>query len=59
MSDTKTDRSDEEQLAEVIWAASRADEGTISATGANIVARAVLGSEWLAERDARLVRSDR
>lgn len=32
------------ELAEVIWKASRADEGTISATGADVVARAVL--EW-------------
>lgn len=32
-------------LAEVIWHASRADEGTISATGADVVARAVLS--WL------------
>lgn len=31
-----------ESLAEVIWETSRADEGTISATGANIVADAVL-----------------
>lgn len=30
-----------DRLAEVIWEASRADEGTISATGANIVAAAV------------------
>jgi hypothetical protein len=29
-------------LAEVIWVASRKDEGTISATGANIVAQALI-----------------
>ena len=31
-------------LAKVIWEASRADEGTISATGANTVADAILAS---------------
>jgi hypothetical protein len=31
-----------ERLAEAIWNASRADEGTISATGAGIVADALL-----------------
>lgn len=31
-----------ERLAEAIWTTSRADEGTISATGAKIVARALL-----------------
>jgi hypothetical protein len=31
-------------LAKVIWEASRADEGTISATGANIVADALIAS---------------
>ena len=37
---------DVDTLAEIIWNASRADEGTISATGANVVARAVLSSDW-------------
>jgi hypothetical protein len=37
-----------EALAEVIWSASRADEGTISATGANVVADAILTSPALA-----------
>lgn len=32
-----------DKLAETIWNASRADEGTISATGANHVAKAVRG----------------
>lgn len=32
----------EEALGGVIWRASHADEGTISAAGANVVARAVL-----------------
>ena len=32
----------EARYAKAIWEASRADEGTISATGANIVARAVM-----------------
>lgn len=33
---------DVDKLTEVIWRTSRADEGTISVTGANIVARAVV-----------------
>jgi hypothetical protein len=36
------------RLAEIIWTASRGDESTISATGADIVARAVLASDWMA-----------
>jgi hypothetical protein len=36
-------------LAEVIWVASRKDEGTISATGANIVARALIDHFGLVE----------
>lgn len=44
---------DVETLAEVIWTASRADESTISATGANHVARAVLASDWLAAERAK------
>ncbi len=36
---------DRERLARVIWEASRSDESTISATGANIVAYAV--ARWL------------
>jgi len=39
---------DVEGLAELIWHTSRADESTISAAGADIVARAVLASDWLA-----------
>ena len=35
----------ESELAELIWRTSRADEGTISATGANIISRAIL--DWL------------
>lgn len=38
-----------EQLGKVIWDTSRADEGTISATGANIIADAILElltAEW-------------
>lgn len=34
-------------LGRIIWETSRADEATISATGANIVARAILASDWL------------
>ena len=43
-----------EELARTIWAASRADEGTISVTGANIVAAAVapVVARWLAEETA-------
>lgn len=37
-------------LAELIWTTSRADESTISATGANIVARAIVASDWFRER---------
>ena len=40
-------------LAKVIWHASRADESTISATGANHVADAVIASDWLAEVEQR------
>ena len=35
-----------DELARVIWEASRADESTISATGANVVARAVEAAGW-------------
>lgn len=52
MADPTTD--DVTALARLIWHTSRADESTISATGANIVAAAVLASSWLAERDARV-----
>jgi hypothetical protein len=41
-------------LAEVIWVASRKDEGTISATGANIVAQALIDQFGLVEETARL-----
>lgn len=37
----------EETLGKIIWETSRADEGTISVTGANIVARALLASDLL------------
>jgi hypothetical protein len=37
-----TENPTEEGLAEVIWHTSREDEGTISVTGANIVAKAIL-----------------
>lgn len=47
MSGDVTGRGDE-GLAEVLWTASRADESTISATGANHVAAAILASDWLA-----------
>lgn len=40
-----------EALAEAIWNASRADEGTISATGANHVAAALLASDWMQQHD--------
>lgn len=33
---------DRDRLASVVWEASRADEGTISATGANVVADAII-----------------
>lgn len=38
-------------IAEVIWTTSRNDEGTISATGANIVAAAVVEHLGLTEED--------
>lgn len=34
----------EEKLAKLIWETSHADEGTISATGAHVIARAVTAS---------------
>lgn len=45
--DLKTPAPDSERgrLAAIIWEASRADEGTISATGANIVADAILAAD--------------
>lgn len=44
-----SDREDMiEEAARVIWETSRADEGTISATGANIVARALANAGALA-----------
>lgn len=36
------------RLGQIIWETSRADESTISYAGANIVARAILASDWLA-----------
>lgn len=44
-----TENEDLKALAEVIWTASRADESTISAIGADHVAMAVLGSDVLAD----------
>lgn len=52
MADPTTD--DVTALARLIWETSRADESTISALGADIVAGAILRSRWLAERDARI-----
>lgn len=37
------------ELAKIIWETSRADESTISAMGANIVADAILASGFLAK----------
>jgi hypothetical protein len=39
-----TPEDPQDSLARVIWESSRDDEGTISATGANIVARAVIAA---------------
>lgn len=39
-------RNTRDALAELIWTTSRNDEGTISATGANIVADAILAAGW-------------
>jgi hypothetical protein len=39
--------TDEEELAALIWRTSREDEGTISATGANIIARTLLRSGYM------------
>lgn len=36
-------------LGKLIWETSHADEGTISATGANIVAQAILASDFVAQ----------
>lgn len=44
---------EERALAELIWTTSRGDESTISATGANIIADAIMDSGWLILRDAR------
>lgn len=49
---TPPDGGGMEALAQIIWRTSRADEGTISATGANIIARALLTSDWLKAHDA-------
>ena len=43
------------RLAETIWNASRADEGTISATGANVVADAIMNAD-APEFESRLAR---
>ena len=42
-----------EQAAETIWKTSRADEGTISATGAKIIARALAEAGLLAPAPLR------
>lgn len=36
-----------EELGQIIWTTSRNDESTISATGANIVADAILAAGWV------------
>ena len=47
MSEERTQLTPEKDaLAELIWNTSRADEGTISATGANIIARALRGAGY-------------
>lgn len=46
-----TTNDDVEALACVIWEASRADEGTISATGARHVAEAILASDWAQQQE--------
>lgn len=38
-------------LGKLIWETSRADEGTISVTGANIVAQAILASDTVVDDD--------
>jgi len=45
---------DDSGLGSLIWETSIEDEGTISATGANIVAQAILGSDWLKKHDAEI-----
>lgn len=47
--------SDASSLARIIWDTSRADEGTISATGADIVAKAILDSDWLSQERANAI----
>lgn len=44
--ETEPGVSERYELARVIWETSRGDEGTISATGANIVADAILAAGW-------------
>lgn len=41
-----TQRERERTLARLIWETSRADEGTISATGADIIAEAILNAGY-------------
>lgn len=48
------DADERHLLAELIWNVSRRDEGTISATGANIVAGAVLAAGYSRTPDAHL-----
>lgn len=43
---------DVKALGQIIWETSRADESTISYAGANIVAKAILASDWLAGYNA-------
>lgn len=50
---SKVTDDDATALARIIWTTSRADESTISATGADIVARAILNSDWLADYTSR------
>lgn len=52
--------TEQDELAEIVWAASRADEGTISATGAKFVAASIM-RDWppatLAAEQAALIKS--
>lgn len=54
-----SNEDDVEALGRIIWDTSRADESTISFAGANIVARAILTSDWLASHVAAAREADR
>lgn len=47
---------DDHGLGKLIWETSRADEGTISVAGANIIAQAILASDFVAKVRADAVR---